>query len=347
MPEETQTSSFTHTDPRIQAALAYTMGDVEKASKMASGEYQDIKVIKGKYAVESRTLFGNFMVFCNIEYSVFVNVSIIQYKDPAPFGEMKPTSGWKEYFRACERTAGLVTLEDTSGLVPHISASLSGYDIFSDLSAGDEANATNTLTEIISKYMDNEPVSVELSFESASSLLLFEERIPMAEIKPKGAAAQQQAAPADNRPEIEKQYTFVVEAKAIVSPLKGKRVVDLVPGDQVILLLVNRDGASIKIAEAIGAFDEKRNFRPIKGRFVGKVPVEKIGFYLYCALAKNAVARIPEEGNVQIEIAEATPRVTMEEVQKGKKDVDRNIILYIALLLGLAAIAGLIIFALI
>jgi hypothetical protein len=345
MPEDLKTSSFTHTDPRIQAALVYTQGDLGKAEKMAEGTYQDIKVIKGKYAVEGRGVFGNFMVFCNIEYSVFVNVSIIQYGVPAPYSEIDPKSGWKEYFRGCERVAGLVTLEDTSRLVPHISASLSGYDIFSDLSSGDELNATNTMTEIISKYMNNEPVNVELSFEPASSLLLFEERIPMAEIKSKAAQAAA-AEQADTRPDIEKQYTFVVEAKAVVSPLKGKRVLDLTPGDQVILILVNRDGASIKIAEALGAFDEKRNYRPIKGRFIGKVPVEKIGFYLYCALAKNAVAKIPEEGNVQIELAEDIPRVTMEEVQKNKKSVDRNLVLYIALLLGLVAIAGLIIFAL-
>lgn len=346
MPEVSQTSSFTHADPRIQAALVYTQGDLEKAEKMASGEYQDIRVIKGKYAVEGRNVFGNFMVFCNIEYSVLVNVSIIQYGDPSPYGEIEPKTGWKEYFRGCERIAGLVTLEDTSGLVPHISASLAGYDIFSDIASGDESNATNTMTEIISKYINNETVNVSLAFEPASSLLLFEERIPMAEIKSKAAQA---AAPAqdDTRPEIEKQYTFVVEAKAIVSPLKGKRVVDLIPGDQVILLLTKRDGASIKIAEALGAFDEQRNFRPIKGRFVGKVPVEKIGFYLYCALAKNAVAKIPEEGNVQIELSEDTPRITIEDVQKDKKSIDRNLILYIALLLGLVGIAGVIIYVLI
>jgi hypothetical protein len=344
--DTTQQTSFSHSDPRVQAAMTFTQGDEDKARKMASGEYHDVMVIKGKFTLEKTGVYGNYMIFANTEKSAFVNISVISYTDPSPYEEINPAVSWKEYYKACERIAGMVTITDTSDLIPHLTASLAGYDIFSDFAAGDEANATQTMNDIMNKYLSSNSVSNKLSFEATSSLDLFEERIPMVEVKAKAPSSSSSSA-ADNRPEIEKQFTFVVEAKAIVSPLKGKRVADLVKGDQIILLLVNRDGASLKIAEALGAFDENRNYKPIKGKFLDKIPVEKIGYYLYCALAKNAVAKIPEEGNVQIETADGVSRMTIDDVEEKKKSIDRNLMVYVAMLLGLVIIAAIIIYVLV
>jgi hypothetical protein len=344
--ENTPQTSFSHSDPRVQAAMTFTQGDEEKARKMASGEFHDVMVIKGKFILEKTGIYGNYMIFTNTEKSTFLNISVISYTDPSPYEEIDPTVHWKEYYKACERIAGMVTITDTSDLIPHLTASLAGYDIFSDFASNDESNATQTLNDIFNKYLSSNSVSNEISFEKASSLDLFEERIPMAEVKAK-APSSASASSADNRPEIEKQFTFVVEGKAIVSPLKGKRVADLVKGDQIILYLVNRDGASLKIAEALGAFDDDRNYKPIKGKFLEKIPVEKIGYYLYCALAKNAVAKIPEEGNVQIETADEVSRMTIDDVEEKKKSIDRNLMVYIAMLLGLVVIAAILIYVLI
>jgi hypothetical protein len=343
--ENIQQTSFSHSDPRVQAAMTFTQGDEEKARKMASGEYNDVVVIKGKFILEKTGVYGNYMIFANTEKSTFLNISVISYTDPSPYEEINPSVSWKEYYKACERIAGMVTITDTSDLIPHLTASLAGYDIFSDFASGDEANATQTMNDILNKYLSSNSIANNLSFEKTSSLDLFEERIPIVEVKAKAPSSSSSAS--DNRPEIEKQFTFVVEAKAIVSPLKGKRVADLVKGDQIILLLVNRDGASLKIAEALGAFDENRNYKPIKGKFIDKIPVEKIGYYLYCALAKNAVAKIPEEGNVQIETADGVSRMTIDDVDEKKKSIDRNLMVYVAMLLGLVIIAAIIIYVLI
>ena len=73
--------------------------------------------------------------------------------------------------------------------------------------------------------------------------------------------------------------------------------------------------------------------------------VEKIGYYLYCAIAKNALAKIPEEGNVQIEVAEDTPHIPIEKVENETKSSDKTLTLYIVLLVGLAIFAAIVIYA--
>jgi len=337
--------TLSNNDPRIQAALEFTGGDEEKAKQMISGDYLDIRIIKGKYALSEVGYYGNYMVFMNIETNTFLNVSLISYFDKTFFEDFNPVISWKEYYKTCERIAGSTSLVDVADLIPHLVASLVGYDIVTDLRTQDEANASATVSDILSRFYASNKIENVLHIEATTSLELQDERIPIKKIDAKREQAD--AAPVDTRPEIEKKATFVVEAKAIVSPLKGKIVNDLKKGDRIILLLVNRDGASLKIAEALGALDEERNYLPIKGRLVEKVPVEKIGYYLYCAIAKNALAKIPEEGNVQIEVAEDTPAVNTENVEKEKKSSDKSLMLYIVLLIGLAIFAAIVIYVLI
>jgi hypothetical protein len=83
----------------------------------------------------------------------------------------------------------------------------------------------------------------------------------------------------------------------------------------------------------------------MKGKIVEMVPVEKIGYYIYCSVAKNVLIKIPEEGNVLIEMADSQKRITIDEVEKKK--IDRNLVLYLSLLIGLIVIAGLLIYALV
>jgi hypothetical protein len=337
--------AFSQSDPRFQAALGFTGGDGEKAKQMISGDYLDVRVIKGKYSIHSIGHYGNYMVFVNIATNAFLNISLISYSDKSFFEDFNPIISWKEYYKTCERIAGATSMLDVADLIPHLIASLEGYDITADLRAQDEANASATVSDILSRFYSSNTVENILHIDATSSLELQDERIPVKQVEIKKEQAE--AAPADTRPEIEKKAAFVVEAKAIISPLKGKIVNDLMKGDMIVLLLVNRDGASIKIAEALGALDEERNFLPMKGRLVEKVPVEKIGYYLYCAIAKNALAKIPEEGNVQIEIADDTPKKTVEEVEKQNKASDKNMMMYVAMLIGLIILTAIVIYAIV
>jgi hypothetical protein len=327
---------------RLMAALGYTGGDEEKARRMISGEYRDVRVIKGKFAVSEADLYGNFMMFAHPESGKFLNVSLIAYSEANHYNDIDIGIGWREYFKECERITRVVTLSDTADLLPYFMDSIEGYDLIGFMKSGDEEGALSSIIDIMGKYYTAGSADAVIAMEEASSLDLAEERIPVS--RNERRRNDESVAQADTRPEIERNAQFVIDARAIVSPLNGKRVGDLKKGERMLLLLVNRDPISMKIADALGALDDKRRYIPMKGKIVDIVPVEKIGYYLYCAIAKNAIAKIPEEGNVLIEMADK-PRVTIDEIEKKK--IDRNLILYIALLAGLVAIAAAIIYVLV
>ncbi|MGL4368905.1 MAG: hypothetical protein ACRCUT_04430, partial [Spirochaetota bacterium] len=215
-----------------------------------------------------------------------------------------------------------------------------GYDIITDMKTCDADNVTGTIADIVEKFYSLKNADCSVRIDEATTLEAWEQKILIQD----GAAPEAaESAPEDNRPEIEKSAQYVVEAKAIISPIHGKRVFDLQKGDKIRLLLANRDGVSLKIAESLKALDDKRNFIPMKGRIVDIVPVEKLGFYIYVAVAKNVLAKITEEGSVQIELDLSAAASPAAEAEKAKAET--NIVMYAALLVGLMALAGLLIYA--
>ena len=342
MPQTTSTAPNDSNDPRLATALAAVSGDEQKARSMVAGEYKDVRIIKGKYSVPGADIYSSFMIFASVETGAFLNISIIIYADADAYTSSDISLPWKKYYRVCERIAGSVQLSDSAEVLAHLRESLIGYDILSDMKNNDPDSAASTMADILEKFYSIKNIECSVFIDLGSTLELLEEKIT---IQKQSASASQDSAAVqdDTRPAIEKSAQFVIEAKAIISPLKGKQVHDLKKGDRILLFLANRDATSIKIAESLGAMDDKRNYLPMKGRVVDKVPVEKLGYYIYASIAKNVLAKITEEGNVQVEVDETANIgvATQEEQQK----TDRNIIMYLALLIGLVALAGLLIYA--
>ena len=51
---------------RIETALKFTNGDMDKAKLMASGKLQDVVVIKGKFVDPEKNISGIILIFVNI-----------------------------------------------------------------------------------------------------------------------------------------------------------------------------------------------------------------------------------------------------------------------------------------
>ena len=338
---QTQTAQ----DPRMKQALVCAGGDEEKARQMVDGSYKDALVLKAKFEIAEADLHCNMMAFANAESGDFLNISIIIYNDEIIYASADPKSGWKDYYRACERIAKTAQISDSTDFLPHLKESLNGYDLISDMKAGDAEGAASKIIDIVEKFYSLKNIQCDVDIEKVSTLELSEERIAVCTPGQDPAASAQSVQPADIRPEIEQKTQIIVEGKLIVSPLHGKMVHDLNKGDRVMVMLVNRDGASLKIAEAIGGFDEDRNYKPVKARLVEILPVEKVGYWLYASVAKNAVIKIIEEGNVQVEVPLDGAVSAASAGLAQKESADRNIVMYIALLIGLLAIAGLLIYA--
>jgi hypothetical protein len=331
-------------NPRFELALSFTGVDEDKARRMVSGEYKDILVLKAKFAIPDADLHCNLVAFANTETGLFLNISLIVYSNVQAYESADPASPWRDYYRSCEKIAKSVQIRDTPDFLVHLKNSLAGYELVADMRTGDVDSAAFKVGDIAGKFFGLKDIDSIAGLDVSSSIELAEQRISIAAA---GSASPDNvsAEPADTRPEIEKKTQFVVPAKAIISPLKGKMVKDLVKGDRIMILFEKRDAVSLKIAESLGALNEDRQYTSIKARIVEKVPVEKIGFWIYAAIAKNAVAKIEEEGNVQIEMV--VDWQDPNAVVAQKEAADRNIIMYIALLIGLIAIAGLIIYAIV
>lgn len=332
-------------DPRMKQALVCTRGDEEKARQMIDGSYKDAFVLKSKFEIAEADLHCNVMAFANAESGDFLNISIIIYNDEVIYASADPKAGWKDYYRACERIAKTAEISDSSDFLPHLKESLTGYDLISDMKAGDAEGAASKIIDIVEKFYSLKNIECSVDIEKVSTLELSEERIAVCVPGQESKEAAQAAQAEDSRPEIEQKTQIIVEGKLIVSPLHGKLVHNLNKGDRVMVMLVNRDGASLKIAEAIGAFDEDRNYKPVKARLVEMIPVEKVGYWLYASVAKNAVIKIVEEGNVQVEVPLDGAVSAASAGLEQKESADRNIVMYVALLIGLIAIAGLLIYA--
>ena len=79
---------------------------------------------------------------------------------------------------------------------------------------------------------------------------------------------------------IERQAQYVVPGKVIVSPVRGKYINDVRPGDSVRVLLTAKDAISVKVAKLLNAYTEEGEFLPIKGRVKEKISQGKFGYII-------------------------------------------------------------------
>ncbi len=321
-------------------AIKHTGGDMEKARLMVTGQYDDVTVIKGKFSLPSTGAYGIFLIFLNIATRRLASVNSLVLPDSAYTDRARLYDHWKLFnadFRSAVRSSG----ENSTGSFEfsnHLADSLEGYDIYETVYAWDLDAASDIIAEIVEKYYRAETPQCQIEMEKTSSLALELEGVQI-----EGADdARQGAAPGvDNRfAEIERQAQYIVPGKVIVSPVRGKYINDVRPGENIRVLLTAKDTISVKVAKLLNAYTEEAEILPIKGRVKEKVSQGKFGYIIYALVAKNVMAKIIEEENVKIEMDAATLE---EPVDRGES----RLVLYLTLLLGLVVLTLIIIFSLI
>lgn len=321
-------------------AIKHTGGDMEKARLMVTGQYDDVTVIKGKFSLPSTGAYGIFLIFLNIATRRLASVNSLVLPDSAYTDRARIYDHWKLFnadFRSAVRSSG----ENSTGSFEfsnHLADSLEGYDIYETVYAWDLDAASDVIAEIVEKYYRAEAPQCQIEMEKTSSLALELEGVQIEDADD----ARQGAAPGvDNRlAEIERQAQYIVPGKVIVSPVRGKYINDVRPGENIRVLLTAKDTISVKVAKLLNAYTEEAEILPIKGRVKEKVSQGKFGYIIYALVAKNVMAKIIEEENVKIEMDAAT---LVEPVDRGES----RLVLYLALLLGLVVLTLIIIFSLI
>lgn len=336
MPDNTQYDSFSDQTQLINKALKYTNGNLEKARQMAAGMLQDVAVIKGRFRAGK---VGAFYVFLNVEYNYIININSLVTSYSDIYNKIRIFDAWKQFYNLFGDIVGDLggTTEDSYKFTNHLADAIEGYDIYEPAKAQNIQVVSELFEEIIGKYF-SQNTECQIEIDKTSSLTLEIENIPM-ELPGKQEQKQEELGPDEIKMrEIESQVEYVIPGSVIVSPVKGKYINDIKPGEKITVMLSGKDPVSDKIARMFNAITSDGQYLPVKARIKEKVSLSTGGFAIYALVAKNVLVKIIEEENVKIE--------TDKQEQKKEESNENMLFVYIALLLGLLIITGFIVFAL-
>lgn len=341
--DKTQFDSLNQQTQLIDRALKYTDGNLEKARLMVAGQNNDVKVIKGRFAIEESLVYGIFIIFINIMNKYVMNVNTLLVTNKVVFSKARVFDNWRTFYldfgkyikKEGENAMGSYDFTN------HVLSSLTGYDIITEVEKENLESVTRDLKDIIGKFFSVSALQCQIEIEETNSLALELEDIPV-EILGKDDSIGESGESADSGEvsqlkKIEEEAEYIVNGKIIVSPVKGKYINDISVGESIKVLLVNKDPISMGVARTLNALSSEGEYLPVKVRVKAMLPIETGGFTIYCVIAKNVLVKIIEEENVKIE-------VDMDKSSSLEKD-EGKLIIYLALLFGLVLITLLIIFS--
>lgn len=309
MPENNQFNSLGETTKNINIALKYTNGDIEKARKMVTGQWNDVVVTKGRFSVGNHT-FGIFLFFYNKENRYIMNINSLLSKSKSLHDKISINDNWKFFYSKFKDFVNLESPPENDSVssyefTRHLIDSLKGYEIYDYIAESNLELSTDALIEIIAKLFNREEVNCQIEFEQTSSLVLELSQIPVEEPPSSKEQADGTGISAEEKlmAKIESEAMHVIDGRVIVAPVKGKYIKDIQQGDKIKVLFTNEeDSIAAKVASAQKAITDEGEMLPVKARIKAKIPLKEGGFMLYGVVAKNILARIVEEENVKIEM---------------------------------------------
>ena len=329
----------------IEKCIKYTKGDIDKAKEMVSGKYLDNIIVKGKFLVEEKGSSGMFLAFFNyIDEYIACVVSSLSSRDVI-FEKVRVFDDWKTLLGDLKSYEKGEDIIDSQNFTYFLIESFIGYDVFPDVHEHSLDDLSKTVNDIISESFNVDKVQCQIEFENTNSL-----EMELAGLKidfPGGEGEEESGEGAiaeedDRITQIEKDASYVIEGKAILSPVKGRNLSDLVIGDKIKVDLPGGDMVSEKILNLMNAHDEDGQRMPVKGRLKAKIPMEKGGYIIYTVVAKRVLAKIIEEENVKVMI----DGPVQEELKKSDKKIDAWVQYVLVIAVSLIIITGIILFVL-
>jgi len=339
-----QYDSLSEKTKNIEIAIKYTGGDIDKAKSMVAGQYQDIIVIKGKFNVENIDQSGIFFSFINIIDEYIANITSVMSSGPVLFNKTRIFDDWKPLFNDLSEVIKSDTIVNSDNFSNFLLDSFISYDVFPLVQDGNLDELTRTVKEILIKSFNDKSVQCQIELEPTSSLAIVLAGITIdkpgtGEETRKDEGTGGEAVVDERISSIEKEASYVIPGKIIVSPVKGKYINDITIGEKISVILPGRDPVSQKILSLLNAVDKEGNVLPIKGRVKDKIPLEKSGYIIYAFVAKKVLVKIIEEENVKIQIDRP-----VEEEEEARSD--SKFLYFILALIGLIIVSIFIIYML-
>jgi hypothetical protein len=301
---------------RIEVALKFTDGDMEKAKLMASGNINDVTAIKGKFIIPEQKCSGLFLAYFNTikEYIAAINTVVVS--NDSIFQRIRIFDDWKSLYKNMTAFKKGTDTVDSQKLNSDLMESFIKTDVFPDVQKQNLDYLSSSIPDMIKESFKASNIKCQIDLQQTNSLEVVltgvdvmvpysegegqektEQPVPSEEVRvvPDSAFGKKLA-------EIESKAQFIVEGCCVLSPVKGKIITEINPGERIYVVLPAKDSVSQKILDAYKARNSEGSPLPIVGRVVEKIPNETTkGYVLYILVAKGIYAKIVEEEIVKIQ----------------------------------------------
>lgn len=346
---------------RIEIALKFTGGDMDKAKQMAAGGISDITIVKGKFLVGDKNLSGFFLAYFNVINEYIAAIESVVVNNNSIFSRIRIFDDWKSHHKNMLAYQKGDDRVDSEKLNSDLMGSFIKSDVFPDVQKQNLDYLSDTLPDMLKASFSSSSVKCQIDLEQTNSVEVVSMNIDVMVPEPDDAAAA--AAPADtgagetaaeSKPvaetafgrklsEIESKAQFVVEGCCVLSPVRGKLLTEISSGERVYVVLPGKDSVSQRILDAYKARNSDGAPLPVLGRIVEKFPNEEAkGYILYVLVAKGIYAKIIEEENVKIQTeltAAATKIDNIEEQNPQARILNWALyVIFIVLIIALVVI---------
>ncbi len=317
---------------RLERARLYVDGDKEIAMKMIEGKYKDIIVLKAGFMAEDINVKGFICIFINYEKHTLNNYFAVATRG----GNLSVDTThqpWQEYLFNIFKLmySGENDVSATGKLKSELEREFTPALITvlnEKLLTNDTASINMQFEKIISFVLKSNNLKLNIVTEKTSSLHVDEaiENIKQG-IEESTAAEKVQPAPAEDTPvkpniiaqkdqELYDQGHRIIDCKLVLSPVRGKFVSQLEPGDIVKIRVKGETSQDLRIAEKLGWLQDGK-MKSGQAKIRSKTKIDK-GNLIYAQIATNLFGKIIEEEEVRVYVLNAEEPSTTQKGGLGK-----------------------------
>lgn len=341
---------------KINIALHYVGGDMEKAKQMVANSYQDMLAVKCKFS--SSTLYGVFLLFFNYVYCRLDDSYWVVSADYT-IDNISNTSEWKIFEKDIDeaRNKG-----DDSRLSNDFKEKFSkaftvsvGKKIYEYIKNNDSIQLNHYFQKYLQETTGLQRIDLNIDQQQITSLDMEENSISSKKLeakvlegkkeeKTKKEAAQKAEDNINRPPEVGKAgVKMIINSTLILSPIKGKHITQLVVGDRIMTTLIDPHPQTIEIAKAFNAYnDENKKISPIPARLKWIKYHDGIGYDIYAVIAKGIVVHIQEEES-NIKVSMDPSYVLNKQAEEDEAASKKGLPLIIGLIAAVLVLVGVIV----
>lgn len=315
---------------KINIALHYTHGDMEKARQMVAGNYNDLYAIKVRFA--SSTMFGGFLLFFNHVYKTISGLTLI-LSPSYTLQNINPEWDWMLFEK---EIAELMQKGDYDQILVKTFRDkiIKSLDIvlLNELARNIELKNAIAIDNIFRKLIQEtlvlKRVDTLVVYQPTSSLTMELQSITITKLKSEIVEGEQSkkleiqpasTGQADYTPQVGVDgVKLIIKSALILSPIKGKHISHLTSGDRVMISIVDTNPQAVKVAQALEAYEDEK-FKPIPARITYVKYIPQKGYKVYGLIAKGIVVDIDEEeDNIKVALDPSYAATIQPEEEEAK-----------------------------